>query len=65
LFEQGHIELAGHYGSYKTKMHNIRSSSIKLSEKLGEVAKETDRSNANVGNNFSGKLLQLASESNK
>jgi ribonucleoside-triphosphate reductase len=46
-------------------MHSISTSSIKLSEKLGQVAKETDRSNANVGNNFSAKLLQLASESNK
>jgi len=65
LNEQGHEELAKKYGSYKDRMHNIQSSSIKLSEKLGEVAKETDRSNANVGNNFSGKLLQLAAESNK
>jgi ribonucleoside-triphosphate reductase len=53
------------YAKHKEKMHNISSTSIKLSEKLGEVSKETDRSNANVGNNFSGKLLQLASEASK
>jgi ribonucleoside-triphosphate reductase len=65
LREKKFIKLSDMYAMHKSKMQNISSTSIKLSEKLGEVSKETDRSNANVGNNFSGKLLQLASEASK
>ena len=32
---------------------------------IGRIGVETDRDNANVGNNFSSKLLRIASESNK
>ena len=35
---------------------------MKAIEKIGV---ETDRDNANVGNNFSSKFLRIASESNK
>ena len=32
---------------------------------IKKIGIETDRDNANVGNNFSAKLLRIASESNK
>ena len=32
---------------------------------IGLIGVETDRDNANVGNNFSSKLFRIASESNK
>ena len=32
---------------------------------IRQIGVETDRDNANVGNNFSSKLLRIASESNK
>lgn len=32
---------------------------------ISKIGVETDRDNANVGNNFSSKLLRIASESNK
>ena len=38
---------------------------IGLIKQIDEFGKGTDRDNANVGNNFSAKLLRIASESNK
>jgi ribonucleoside-triphosphate reductase len=32
---------------------------------ITKIGVETDRDNANVGNNFSAKLLRIASEANK
>ncbi|MGN2339314.1 anaerobic ribonucleoside triphosphate reductase [Clostridium cagae] len=53
------------YSSYRrerTRVRDIKSDLMKAIEKIGV---ETDRDNANVGNNFSSKLLRIASESNK
>ncbi|WP_125154589.1 anaerobic ribonucleoside triphosphate reductase [Clostridium rectalis] len=50
------------YRNERTKIRDIKSDLMKAIEKIGV---ETDRDNANVGNNFSSKLLRIASESNK
>jgi ribonucleoside-triphosphate reductase (formate) len=50
------------YRKERTKIREIKSDLMKAIEKIGV---ETDRDNANVGNNFSSKLLRIASESNK
>lgn len=50
------------YRNERTKVREIKSDLMKAIERIGV---ETDRDNANVGNNFSSKLLRIASESNK
>jgi ribonucleoside-triphosphate reductase (formate) len=65
LFSKGYKELGVTYSNYRkerTKIRDIKSDLMTAIEKIGV---ETDRDNANVGNNFSSKLLRIASESNK
>lgn len=65
LFSEGYNELGATYSNYRkerTKIRDIKSDLMTAIEKIGV---ETDRDNANVGNNFSSKLLRIASESNK
>ena len=65
LIDSKHKNIQGVYSSYRrerTRIRGIKSDLMKAIEKIGI---ETDRDNANVGNNFSAKLLRIASESNK
>lgn len=65
LREKDYKEIASAYYNYRkerTKVREIKSDLMKAIELIGV---ETDRDNANVGNNFSSKLLRIASESNK
>ncbi len=65
LLRNGHREIGIAYSNYRkerTKIREIKSDLMTAIEKIGI---ETDRDNANVGNNFSSKLLRIASESNK
>jgi len=65
LEQNGFREIGQIYSNYRkerTKVREIKSDLMKVIEQIGV---ETDRDNANVGNNFSSKLLRIASESNK
>ena len=65
LKENNYNNIAATYYAYRserTKVREIKSDLMRAIEKIGV---ETDRDNANVGNNFSSKLLRIASESNK
>ena len=65
LKESNHSNIAVAYSNYRrerTKIRDIKSDLMKAIRKIGI---QTDRDNANVGNNFSSKLLRIASESNK
>ncbi|WP_288222228.1 anaerobic ribonucleoside triphosphate reductase [uncultured Clostridium sp.] len=65
LIDKGYENIKLVYYNYRrerTKVREIKSDLMKAIEKIGI---ETDRDNANVGNNFSSKLLRIASESNK
>ena len=65
LIESDYKRIEKAYSSYRkerTRVRDIKSDLMKAIEKIGI---ETDRDNANVGNNFSSKLLRIASESNK
>ena len=65
LLLNNYINIGKAYSSYRnerTKVREIKSDLMKAIERIGV---ETDRDNANVGNNFSSKLLRIASESNK
>ena len=50
------------YRKYRTKMRERKSIIMK---KIRSMGVSTDRDNANVGNNFSAKLLRISSEGNK
>ena len=65
LLKSGYNDIQKIYSNYRkerTKIREIKSDLMRAIEKIGV---ETDRDNANVGNNFSSKLLRIASESNK
>ncbi len=65
LRETGNVKLADLYQNYRNERTKIRESKSELMKKIISIGIETDRDNANVGNNFSAKLLRIASEANK
>ena len=65
LKERGEIEAAENYESYRKERNKIRETKSNIMNTIIQLGKETDRDNGNVGNNFSAKLLRIASEANK
>lgn len=65
LCDFGYKKLAIQYQAYRKERNAIREKKSDLMKKIVSIGIETDRDNANVGNNFSAKLLRIASESNK
>lgn len=59
------IDLKTAYSSYRKERTRIRDLKSELMDTVHNIGIETDRDNANVGNNFSSKLLRIASETNK
>ena len=53
------------YAGYRKERTQVREFKSELMRTISKIGVETDRDNANVGNNFSAKLLRIASESNK
>jgi ribonucleoside-triphosphate reductase (formate) len=53
------------YSNYRKERNKVREIKSDLMRAIEQIGVETDRDNANVGNNFSSKLLRIASESNK
>ncbi|MDR0545769.1 MAG: anaerobic ribonucleoside-triphosphate reductase, partial [Mycoplasmataceae bacterium] len=65
LHEKGHVKLATDYNNYRRERAKQRAIKTDLMTAINKIGIETDRDNANVGNNFSAKLLRIASEANK
>lgn len=65
LIDSNHKNIQGAYSSYRRERTRIRGIKSDLMKAIKKIGIETDRDNANVGNNFSAKLLRIASESNK
>lgn len=65
LKDSGHKEVAIAYSNYRKERTKVRDIKSDLMKSIRQIGVETDRDNANVGNNFSSKLLRIASESNK
>lgn len=65
LDDTGHNNIAKSYSSYRRERTRVREIKSDLMKAIDKIGIETDRDNANVGNNFSSKLLRIASESNK
>ena len=61
----GYKKTADAYEEYRKERTSIRENNSKLMQVVGAIGVTTDRDNANVGNNFSSKLLRIASETNK
>ena len=53
------------YKNYRRERNRIRDTKTDIMKTVKAIGVETDRDNANVGNNFSAKLLRIASEANK
>lgn len=58
-------QLARKYQAYRDERTKLREQKSQLMSVVSQIGVETDRDNANVGNNFSAKLLRIASEANK
>ncbi len=65
LFNSEYKAIGETYSNYRKERTNIREIKSDLMKVIKTIGIETDRDNANVGNNFSSKLLRIASESNK
>lgn len=65
LNAKGHKKLARDYDAYRQERNRQRAIKSDLMKVINKIGVETDRDNANVGNNFSAKLLRIASEANK
>lgn len=56
---------ADHFISYRRERNRVRELKSDVMKAVIRIGEETERDNANVGNNFSAKLLQIASVANK
>lgn len=65
LFEKEYEIVGSTYSNYRVERTRVREIKSDLMKAIQQIGVETDRDNANVGNNFSSKLLRIASESNK
>ncbi|MEY7999376.1 anaerobic ribonucleoside triphosphate reductase [Clostridium sp. Mt-5] len=65
LIKRGYLKIGLSYSNYRKERNNIREIKSDLMKAIDKIGVQTDRDNANVGNNFSAKLLRIASESNK
>ena len=65
LMDEGYNEIQRAYSIYRMDRTRVRDTKSDLMKAINRIGVETDRDNANVGNNFSSKLLRIASESNK
>lgn len=65
LKDSGYENVVIAYSNYRRERTKVREIKSDLMKAIKQIGVETDRDNANVGNNFSSKLLRIASESNK
>lgn len=65
LLMEGYEKTANAFKEYYEERSKLRSLRTQLMRTVGSIGVTTDRDNANVGNNFSSKLLRIASETNK
>lgn len=61
----GYDNVAKALDTFKAKRQLARDKNHRLMSSIKKIGVQTDRDNANVGNNFSAKLLRIASEANK
>ena len=57
--------LRASYSDYRRERTMLREKKSEMMSIIAKIGVQTDRDNANVGNNFSAKLLRISSEANK
>ena len=65
LYKLKYSKLAKKYETYRKERSKIRERNSNLMNVITKIGIQTDKDNANVGNNFSAKLLRIASVANK
>lgn len=65
LRDEGYEKTYQEFRTYRAERTAYREKNSNLSKVIGLIGIETDRDNANVGNNFSAKLLRIGSEASK
>lgn len=65
LAEINELEILKQYTTFRNERTKVRETKSNIMKTIHALGKETDRDNGNVGNNFSAKLLRIASEANK
>jgi len=65
LIEGGYTKVAKAYILYRHRRTEIREAKSGLMDIVGEIIKETNRDNANVGNSPSAKVLQISEAASK
>lgn len=65
LYHAGARKIRAEYKEHRSRRNEIRDKKSRLMKVISSIGVQTDRDNANVGNNFSAKLLRIASEANK
>ena len=65
LVEGGYIKVAKAYMLYRHRRTEIREARSELMDIVGEIIRETNRDNANVGNSPSAKVLQISEAASK
>ena len=65
LTEMGLKKVATTFAEYRNERNRVRETKSEIMKAINKIGTETTRDNANVGNNFSAKLLQIASVANK
>lgn len=65
LKSNGYEKIQKAYSFYRQERSKIRNTKLNIMKTIKDISIETDRDNANVGNNFSAKLLRIASEASK
>ena len=62
LKSNGYEKIQKAYSFYRQERSKIRNTKLNIMKTIKDISIETDRDNANVGNNFSSKLLRIASD---
>jgi len=65
LIEGGYAKVAKAYILYRHRRTEIREAKSELMDIVGEIIRETNRDNANVGNSPSAKVLQISEAASK
>ena len=65
LYKTGFRKVRESYKEYRNDRTNIRDTKSSIMQTIKKMGEHTDHDNGNVGNNYSAKLLRIASESNK
>lgn len=65
LYLCGHRKIRESYKEFRKERTSVRDTKSDVMNAIKKISMQSDKGNANVGNNFGAKLLSIASEANK